>query len=250
MAKPTGGKNGRPRKPVNVRLISELHHESHSGYSVEALFDMYIYFEQKNAPASVLNSIQTQIENADIDTFEIQSRVQDLIDKITTTKSQNDQRSLLINAEGELQFIKKSLEFSDNKWMMISRVLIQINELIKRESFLTAKDVNHMFYDVGKIDLSESSFILDYLDSYAMKLLKNKYFSIGTKNVYIHSWLLNEPTLLGISYEVFEKVFRSATYDQFKSKGEKIKFLKTSFYQLYLDLYKKECVDSSIKRSA
>ncbi len=213
MAKPTGGKNGAPKKPVNEQLKYELDYEGNTGRNWDSLFDLYNYFEARNAPQSVLSLIENLIAmEAEPETLEIKEIVEALTTRVCGLTDLEAQKKCL--EYQRLNFIKMrtSAPFEATK-IMLSKVLGHIEILQNSSLLLSRKDLERMYDDVGKDLPSESSFILEEVNK------------------------LGKDDLSHISLEVFEKVFRSATYNQYKSVGEKRAYLRRSFQGLSQDYW-------------
>lgn len=247
--KPTGKPNGRPLQLINLESVEDINYESHTGKNWDALFDIYIEFEKAGTPSSILENIQTLIEQyADSDTLQVRAIIDELINRACKTKSLKVQNAIMGHFSSELKKLSKK-SHNPKLSRIINSTVSNITSLRKLNKFLSRNELEILYYETGTNNDSELKFILETLNKIVSYALRNGFvaYSIKTKGrdkplkkkIFIDNALKEESILSKIAFAAYLKILRAQKiYDVYKNEAQRYNFIRQNFISTYLDYLK------------
>jgi hypothetical protein len=192
----------------------DFNYEAHTGHDWDILFDLYNEFETAGAPNELLTAIETLIsKKAHTETLKLKNIVEEMSHDILKTKSKKSQSLILGKLKRKISTLMKSSSDSSSQ-IMLSKLMGKIVSLRSSEKLVSRKDLDDLYFSIGKFQASESEFILKSLEKI-------------------------ENVESDLTLETFEKIFRSGNYDIHKPAMAKIKYLRTVFEALKIDKWRR-----------
>lgn len=167
MAKPTGGKNGAPKKKthLNQELLDDLNELEYSGHNNDIWYDIHNIFTARNASPSLIALIESRMdETVDIDVYEVKNIIDDMILEVINAKNISTQKSIIDDVKIKLSSMRCPSLINNERSNMISRVIGQLNGIVFQDILLTRKDIDYLYSVPNKITPGEIEFILKHID--------------------------------------------------------------------------------------
>jgi hypothetical protein len=165
MAKPTGGKNGAPKKKtyLDKPLLDELNELEYSGHKNDIWYDIRNYF--KDASPELIAIIENRIqETADLDVYEVRSIIDDMISDVSKANNISSQKNIIEDVKIKLSDLRYPNVLKHEKSNMISRTIGHLNKMLTQEKLLIKNDMDYLYWLPNKISPGEIKFILNHID--------------------------------------------------------------------------------------
>jgi hypothetical protein len=240
--KPTGGKPGRPAKPINELLKAELSESLHNTSFWHSLFDTYEYLESVGASNRLLTTVQKLIETE----FASHGRshrnarllhaLQDKLSKVKTVAGQYAELMKFTSSK-----LPKSQKFDQH----ILKPLREIRKRIRSENRTLNRSEWNWLREVerqGEKVSTELEFIYEQSIWIAREMMRTRAILLkskrGLSTVYFRN-TLDESDAEVCALGGVEKILKSGDYDITWSKKAKVQYIRTAVNFVAFDLYRK-----------